>query len=1220
MKKIITTALAVLFGVLTFAAPSLVSPNAFNEIYPGGSTVITVSGAVASRDYLVCDENGSNLQTFSSNGSAVATTTLPLPEGTYYVTDEYGLFESEPFVVRLHEPFRYLYPGLDTLYLIPGGGGSVEICLRRHIEMGSDEMESITEQDAWYERYWPLEEWITEGHNPRWCTSFEFDCECDEGEGCVALTISASANEGTEPREAVLGICNGAGKNIVIKQNVIEPAEPDDPEPSGPMFNPGISTSGNWIAEKTLNRTGGTAAEYLDIYHFDGLGYPSQDVFACCGGNDEDVIKMHTFDGLGRESKDWLNYAVENGATHIAGEFDPQASLHHRQFNALRFNGDGAAYGSVASEFVPSGRPLSEMLPGEAFHRNGHYSVMTFFSNRGKELEDGGEPFTADEVSLDCIPYFYINESDGAIRFYGFQQSGIFYGKKKRNADGEILVEWSDAHGRKVCSDRYLVSAGDTTLARTMFLYDCKGNLSWVLTPEGYNRAMDEVVEYCFHSGRSWTSDNEWLEAFRIDRESAIARKWSYLYDYDGRQRMVSRKEPGRGRELMGYDNSDRLSYLQDSIQRALGLHIEMGYDCLGRLVETNLVRERDNAVLPLLESAYDAESGLKESDRLIVLKDDAFHQNMIEGSNNYYCRHYSYDSFGRLSETSERPEGNFAACRSLWTKFKYDLQGNIIEKRDSCISSGTTNVAVFDYEYDARSRKVRQRVSVGGVCRADVRFSYDELGKLYEKTYGTGSSSIVERISENEQGRLSGKSSSAFAENLAYSYGGKVSEQTVIHGGEDEENREFFYDSMGRLVEGWDGEEYTYDLNSSIRQFGDYLFVYDGAHRTRADLLDQGDPVGDYSVDGNGNYTEDPLAFRRISWNIMGLPASIIDADSGEDQKNYMYLQDGTLLSVSNIDFRERKDYAGSFVFDRYEGETLVIFDDGEIVNGNVEYFLRDHLGSVRTVVGSDGAIKEILDYSSYGDRIVRENSQSCSNDYAFVGKEVQGSYLNFGARLYSPSSGIFLSKDPLSEKYYGINSYLYCAGDPVTFVDIDGLVFRDPVDNPEINNNRSNALYGDKARIGDDRGFKSHQGFDYAAEIGTLVYAVQDGTIYDFGVSDSYGVYVEIEHNIDGETLYTFYAHLSDYCVMEKGDVVSEGDVIGLTGKTGNAANEAFPHLHFELRDIATSKKGLTGKRNPNEIVDTKFISQDPTKFPQKNVGVIKITENGEEKLDPK
>ncbi len=52
-------------------------------------------------------------------------------------------------------------------------------------------------------------------------------------------------------------------------------------------------------------------------------------------------------------------------------------------------------------------------------------------------------------------------------------------------------------------------------------------------------------------------------------------------------------------------------------------------------------------------------------------------------------------------------------------------------------------------------------------------------------------------------------------------------------------------------------------------------------------------------------------------------------------------------------------------------------------------------------------------------------------------------------------------------------------------------------------------------------------------------------------------------VDHNIDYVTV---YAHLGEVLV-EAGDIVGQGQIIGRVGSTGNSTG---PHLHFEIRDF--------------------------------------------------
>jgi murein DD-endopeptidase MepM/ murein hydrolase activator NlpD len=65
--------------------------------------------------------------------------------------------------------------------------------------------------------------------------------------------------------------------------------------------------------------------------------------------------------------------------------------------------------------------------------------------------------------------------------------------------------------------------------------------------------------------------------------------------------------------------------------------------------------------------------------------------------------------------------------------------------------------------------------------------------------------------------------------------------------------------------------------------------------------------------------------------------------------------------------------------------------------------------------------------------------------------------------------------------------------------------------------------------------------------------------------GHSD-YGNYVVIQHRWDGCSYYSLYAHLKAVAV-KPGQIVQQGEAIGLLGYTGKAINLARAHLHLEL-----------------------------------------------------
>jgi len=88
-----------------------------------------------------------------------------------------------------------------------------------------------------------------------------------------------------------------------------------------------------------------------------------------------------------------------------------------------------------------------------------------------------------------------------------------------------------------------------------------------------------------------------------------------------------------------------------------------------------------------------------------------------------------------------------------------------------------------------------------------------------------------------------------------------------------------------------------------------------------------------------------------------------------------------------------------------------------------------------------------------------------------------------------------------------------------------------------------------------------RMHTGIDFAATIGTPIYATADGVIDEVQVSFSgYGKMVEIDHGFGYRTR---YAHMHGFAVR-KGQRVRRGELIGYVGNTGLST---APHLHYEV-----------------------------------------------------
>ena len=105
--------------------------------------------------------------------------------------------------------------------------------------------------------------------------------------------------------------------------------------------------------------------------------------------------------------------------------------------------------------------------------------------------------------------------------------------------------------------------------------------------------------------------------------------------------------------------------------------------------------------------------------------------------------------------------------------------------------------------------------------------------------------------------------------------------------------------------------------------------------------------------------------------------------------------------------------------------------------------YYTTDHLGSSSYLTNDLGQTTQIIAYMPYGEDWVNRNfTQNFRSNYKYNGKEKdpESGYYNYGARYYGGNLPIWLSVDPLSDKYPHLTPYAYCAGNPIMLVDPDG------------------------------------------------------------------------------------------------------------------------------------------------------------------------------------
>jgi len=104
--------------------------------------------------------------------------------------------------------------------------------------------------------------------------------------------------------------------------------------------------------------------------------------------------------------------------------------------------------------------------------------------------------------------------------------------------------------------------------------------------------------------------------------------------------------------------------------------------------------------------------------------------------------------------------------------------------------------------------------------------------------------------------------------------------------------------------------------------------------------------------------------------------------------------------------------------------------------------FYHSDHLGSTSWVTDSAKNGVQYCEYLPYGEPFIDQRSTTWSSRYTFSGKErdSETGYSYFGARYYHSDLSVWLSVDPMSDKYPNLTPYAYCANNPMKFVDPNG------------------------------------------------------------------------------------------------------------------------------------------------------------------------------------
>ena len=810
----------------------------------------------------------------------------------------------------------------------------------------------------------------------------------------------------------------------------------------------------------------------------DGLGRPVQTVRIGASPSGADLVTRTDYDSAGRESRSWLPVPVPNNG----GKYVAPATLAAR---AESFYADEAPYWRTLYEASPLGRTASVFGPGKAWHESGRAVRNRYLTNSAAD-------------SLRCARYVADSDRD-AVRLsrQGDYPEGELLVTAATDEDGRLSYTFHDKGGQSVLIRRM---NGSETLD-TYYVYDACGLLRAVLPPKA--SAMLESQTGALDMSSATVADLTYL--YRYDRRGRPvgvrrpgAQEVRYLYDdtdrpvfsQDGVQRRSGEWSysipDAMGREVLrgtcktlgGANLAQSLLDGKTLVARYDGSSGDAGYAVLldGQAVELAGGRF-------LSAQYYDSYDFLSRSEfsELGFENDPNYGKRYTGGDKSLHTgsirtslspqqtvrmpEAYYYDLHGRLVQCNGR---NHLGGKDRYLA-RYDFTGRPVQTRESHSSSasGSQRGLTTTLAYDHDGRLSQRRTTLSSVTTSlTARYSYDEAGRLSEKTLGPTPVSYA----YNVRGWIGKIASAPFVSELRYEnpryggaplYSGMVSQWTWKHGQQPENDYVFSYDGVGRLVaakhfvdgartDGYTERGIRYDANGNLLSISRTAggAVSDSLRFTLGGdvLLDvSGTSTGVFEYDPSGNLVKDGLKRLEFSYNCLNLMQTAETA-SGALKAQFTYGSDGRKLSE-----KARTggfEYLGSLIY-AYRGRILdlvqAVTDEGTIQSAGVNYFIRDHLGSVRAVVDHTGKIVERNDYYPFGGR--HENASlplTGVNRYKFGGKEslepVSLDMLDFGARFYDPRIARWNTQDPLAEKYFSFSPYNYCAGNPVTVTDPDG------------------------------------------------------------------------------------------------------------------------------------------------------------------------------------
>jgi len=459
-----------------------------------------------------------------------------------------------------------------------------------------------------------------------------------------------------------------------------------------------------------------------------------------------------------------------------------------------------------------------------------------------KTYPDGStESFTYNEFAQ---PTSHTHRS-GAIELWTYDTKGnLLSHTEAAGATGvEATETWSYNERGQV------VNHTDFNGNQTTYEYDSNGDLRSLTLPQSTGQPAGTVT-YTYDAAGRLASVTD-----------PVGRPMSYIYDSAGRLIVTSYGDGSN--ELMNYGSGEFSARLLSKRDRN-GNHTDYTYDATGRVLTTQVREAATNTVLATTTNTWDGPTG-----RLMGVDRDGD------------STEYTYDYKGRALTTSVHPKvNNTLTTANVYdqyhllsttdpygrkTSYTYDALDRVLSKAVELTAGGATiitrneydaqgrqtayidgNGIRYEFDYDDRDRKTRERSAVGTPVEALETYSYDgnnnqlsttdKNGRIWTRTYSARNTLLTDANPLNEK-----TTNSYYADGLRESEINPNGHTTT-----------FIYDTCcGRLIEVVDANQnsirYEYDANGNRTKVTDQsgrvtTYAYDGLNR-QSEMIS--DPMG---------------------------------------------------------------------------------------------------------------------------------------------------------------------------------------------------------------------------------------------------------------------------------------------------------------------------------------------------------------------------------------